>query len=150
MKLIQDYIYYNILFHMQHYLLKWLLDLKILILETKIFFSSMWIQLAASRRQNISPKKLTCSISRVPSKCLDRFTFPKSQTLKSVKWNYSFVCVYSRCILSSSNAWNKLFSKAMIILLDYILNPIDEDLTILVLLLKTKPAVSKKKTDSAI
>ena len=38
----------------------------------------------------------------------------------------------------------------MIILLDYILNPIDEDLTILVLLLKTKPAVSKKKTDSAI
>ena len=38
----------------------------------------------------------------------------------------------------------------MIILLDYILNPIDEDLPILVLLLKTKPAVSKKKTDSAI
>ena len=37
----------------------------------------------------------------------------------------------------------------MIILLDYILNPIDEDLPILVLLLKTKPAVSKK-TDSAI
>ena len=133
-----------ILFHMQHCLLKWLLDFK-KILKTKIFFSSMWIQLAASRRQNISPKKLTCSISRVPSKCLDRFTFPKSQTLKSVKWNYSYVYVYSRCILS----WNKLFSKAMIILLDYILNPIDEDLTILVLL-KTNPAVSKKKTDSAI
>ena len=119
-----------ILFHMQHCVLKWLLDLKKIILKTKIFFSSMWIQLAASRRQNISPKKLTCSISRVPSKCLDRFTFPKSQTLKSVKWNNSFVCVYSRCIIIIKCL--KLFSKAMIILLDYILNPIDEDLPILV------------------
>ena len=97
MKLIQDYIYYDFISHAA-------LRVKMIarfkkILKTKIFFSSMWIQLAASRRQNISPKKLTCSISRVPSKCLDRFTFPKSQTLKSVKWNYSFVCVYSRCII---------------------------------------------------
>ena len=133
-----------ILFHMQHCVLKWLLDFK-KILKTKIFFSSMWIQLAASRRQNISPKKLTCSISRVPSKCLDRFTFPKSQTLKSVKWNYSFVCVYSRCILSSSNAWNKLFSKAMIILLECILNSIDEDLNYISTTTKNKTSCFEEK-----
>ena len=66
-------------------------------------------------------------------------------------WNeIILLCAFILDVLSSSNAWNKLFSKAMIILLDYILNPIDEDLPILVLLLKTKPAVSKKKTDSAI
>ena len=106
-----------ILFHMQHCVLKWLLDFK-KILKTKIFFSSMWIQLAASRRQNISPKKLTCSISRVPSKCLDRFTFPKSQTLKSVKWNNSFVCVYSRVLCYTTNAsiycahYNSKFGRA--------------------------------------